>query len=97
MLDLDFQNENLIARDRIGTIIAVVPDLICIAAAETAEPVTTEVLRYGLRVEVLGIPAPDLHKTPEALAAVGPAAFGYEAVPYRPLPGRFAEGLTRAV
>jgi len=59
-LTIDFQNENLIARqqgsDGGERILAVVPDLICIVDSETAAPVTTEVLRYGLRVTVLGIP-----------------------------------------
>jgi len=92
-LTIDFQNENLIARqtddDVAGErILAVVPDLICIVDSETAAPVTTEVLRYGLRVIVLGIPAPPLLRTPEALAVVGPGAFGYE-VPYTPLRGTY--------
>jgi DUF917 family protein len=90
-LTIDFQNENLIARqtsdDGTGEqILAVVPDLICIVDSETAAPVTTEVLRYGLRVTVLGIPAPPLLRTPEALAVVGPGAFGYD-VAYLPLGG----------
>nr|WP_286207252.1 DUF917 domain-containing protein [Thermomicrobium sp. CFH 73360] len=85
-LQIDFQNENLIAR-RDGQVIAAVPDLICLVDQETAEPVTTEVVRYGLRVAVLGIPAPALLRTPEALAVVGPAAFGYVDVEYQPLPG----------
>jgi DUF917 family protein len=84
---IDFQNENLIAR-RDDTVAAVVPDLICIVDAATAAPVTTEVIRYGLRVAVLGIPAPALLKTPAALAVVGPRAFGYD-VEYVPLPGHF--------
>ena len=87
---IDFQNENLIAR-RDDTVAAVVPDLICIVDAVTAAPVTTEVLRYGLRVAVLGIPAPALLKTPAALAVVGPRAFGYD-VEYVPLPGRYGTG-----
>lgn len=87
-MEIDFQNENLIAR-RDGTVVAVVPDLICLVDLETAEPVTTEVLRYGLRVAVLGIPAPAMLRTPEALAVVGPAAFGYTDVAYRPLPGTY--------
>ncbi|HEX5505371.1 MAG TPA: DUF917 domain-containing protein [Thermomicrobiales bacterium] len=82
-LAIDFQNENLIAR-RDGGVVAVVPDLICLVDAATAAPVTTEVVRYGLRVAVLGIPAPPLLKTPEALAVVGPRAFGYD-VEYRGL------------
>jgi DUF917 family protein len=39
---------------------------------------------------VLGIPAPRLLKTPDALAVIGPAAFGYTDVEYTPLPGRYA-------
>lgn len=91
-LTIDFQNENLIARTSEGDILAVVPDLICIVDADTAEPITTELLRYGLRVSVLGIPAPVELKTPHALKTIGPAAFGYPTVPFFPLPGVFAEG-----
>jgi DUF917 family protein len=84
---VDFQNENLIATDETGEVLCSVPDLICVVEAETAEPISTETLRYGLRVAVLGIPAPRLIATPEALEVVGPAAFGYPDVTYRPLPG----------
>jgi DUF917 family protein len=84
---IDFQNENLIVRAD-ERVVAVVPDLITLVDLTTAEPVTTEVVRYGLRVAVLGIPAPALLKTPAALAVVGPRAFGYE-VDYTPLPGRY--------
>lgn len=87
-LSIDFQNENLIAR-RDGEVIAVVPDLICIVDAVTGGPITTEVVRYGLRVAVIGIPAPRVLKTPEALAVIGPAAFGYADVAYQPLPGSY--------
>jgi DUF917 family protein len=90
-LAIDFQNENLIARTADGTVLAVVPDLICLVDADTAEPITTELLRYGLRVVVLGIPAPEPLKTPEALAVIGPAAFGYSEVTYAPMPGRFGQ------
>ena len=95
-LTIDFQNENLIARrhdgpDAPAQVIAVVPDLICIVDSETAAPVTTEVLRYGLRVTVLGIPAPPLLRTPTALAVVGPRAFGYD-VEYATLPGQYGRG-----
>jgi DUF917 family protein len=38
---------------------------------------------------VVGIPAPELLKTPEALAVVGPGAFGYPEVEYTPLAGVF--------
>jgi DUF917 family protein len=78
-----FQNENLIARQG-DEVLAVVPDLICIVDSDTGDPVTTELLRYGLRVTVLGIPAPAQLTTPLALCFVGPQAFGYD-VPYQRL------------
>jgi uncharacterized protein len=90
-MTIDFQNENLIARCD-GEVVAIVPDLICIVERDSAAPVTTEVLRYGLRVAVLGIPAPLILKTPIALAAVGPAAFGYDE-PYRELAGTYGGDL----
>lgn len=74
---IDFQNENLIAR-REGEIICTVPDLICAVASDTGEPITTELMRYGLRITILGFPAPELWRTPEGLATAGPRAFGYE-------------------
>ena len=74
-LEIAFQNENLTAHLG-GVLIAIVPDLICVVDAETAEPITTEGLRYGQRVRVLGISTPALMRTPEALAAFGPRAFG---------------------
>lgn len=76
-LEIQFQNENLIAR-RGEEILAIVPDLICVLDAETAEPITTEGLRYGQRVRVLGISTPEMMRTPEALAAFGPGAFGLD-------------------
>ena len=82
-MSIEFQNENLIAR-RDGDIVCTVPDLICAVATESGEPITTEVMRYGLRVTVLGFPAPDLWTTPAGLAVVGPRAFGYE-LDYSPL------------
>jgi len=76
-LAIEFQNENLIVR-RDGQVVCTVPDLICVVDSETGEPVTTELLRYGLRVTVLGLPAPDLWTTPEGLAVAGPRVFGYD-------------------
>jgi DUF917 family protein len=84
-LDIDFQNEYLIAY-RNGEVVATVPDMICIVTDETGEPVTTEVLHYGTRVAVLAVPGAAELKTPAALRVVGPAAFGYD-VPFTRLPG----------
>ncbi|TDD47887.1 DUF917 domain-containing protein [Saccharopolyspora elongata] len=74
-LELEFQNENLVALVD-GEVRCVVPDLVCVLESEQAEPITTETLRYGQRVTVIGISTPDLMRTPEALAVFGPAAFG---------------------
>jgi len=82
-LEVDFQNENLVARVD-GRTVCTVPDLICIVDTERGDPITTEMLRYGFRVSVLGLPAPDLLKTARALEFVGPRAFGYD-LDYDPL------------
>ena len=51
-----FQNENLIA-EKDGQVIAMTPDLICMVDLETLTPVTTESLKYGKRVQVMGLKA----------------------------------------
>lgn len=76
-LEIEFQNENLIARTR-DRVLAVVPDLICILDADTAEPITTEELRYGQRVNVMVVAVPEIMRTPAALAVWGPRHFGYD-------------------
>lgn len=82
-LELDFQNENLVARLD-GELVATVPDLICVLDADTGEPITTEALRYGFRVSVIGLPCDARWRTDEGLALVGPRYFGYD-VDYSPL------------
>lgn len=80
---IDLQNEFLICRIE-DEPVAIVPDLITLVDSERGTPITTEVVRYGLRVTVLGIPAPSQLTTPQALQYVGPQAFGYD-IPYTPL------------
>ena len=76
-MEIDFQNEYLSAR--IGDkFLATTPDLICILDRETAEPITTEGLRYGQRVKVVGVGVPQVMRTPEALAVWGPRIFNIE-------------------
>ncbi|MGH7921500.1 MAG: DUF917 domain-containing protein [Candidatus Dormibacteraceae bacterium] len=81
-LRLRFQNEHLIA-ERDGEVMACVPDLIAVLEAETAEPITTEGLRYGQRVQVVAITPPEIMRTEEALGVWGPRAFGLDCS-YRP-------------
>ncbi|WP_353940808.1 DUF917 domain-containing protein [Streptomyces sp. HUAS MG91] len=84
-LELDFQNEHLLAT-RDGATVATTPDLICVLDSETGEPVTTEGLRYGLRVSVLAAPCDPRWTSPGGLALAGPRYFGYE-VDYLPFGG----------
>lgn len=78
------QNENLVLWVD-GVPVIMVPDLIINLDLDTGEPITTEVLRYGQRLAVIGLPAHDLLKTPEAMAVVGPASFGYPDLTFTPL------------
>ena len=78
-----FQNEYLIARCN-NQLLAIVPDLICVVDSETAEPITTEMLRYGQRVKIMGVSVPPIMRTPEALAVFGPHAFGLDE-PFQPI------------
>lgn len=83
MLEVDFQNENLVARAD-GQVVATVPDLITFLDAEIGTPITTEGLKYGHRVVALGIPTPEIMRTPQALEVWGPRYFGYD-LDYRAL------------
>jgi DUF917 family protein len=77
-LTLRFQNEFLLA-SRGGQVLVSTPDLIVLLDLESGEPVTGELLRYGLRVAVLGIPCVSQWRSAAGLALVGPHYFGYEA------------------
>jgi len=77
LFELDFQNENLVGcRD--GKPVALTPDLITILDKEKGFPITTENLKYGQRVTVLGIPCDPFWRTPAGLAQVGPQYFKYD-------------------
>ena len=75
-MEIIFQNEYLVARckDRIK---AMVPDLICVLDSRTAQPIATEMIRYGQQVKVMAVSVPEILRTPEALAVFGPRAFGF--------------------
>jgi uncharacterized protein len=72
---IQFQNEFLSVTQG-NRELAMVPDLISIVDSETAEPIPAESLRYGQRVTVIGVSAPPIMRTPEALAVFGPRCFG---------------------
>lgn len=86
VLTIDFQNENLVARFDDGQVLASVPDLITLVEQDSAEPLSTETVKYGYRVSVLVLPAPEPLTTPKALQHIGPKAFGYEFANYEHTP-----------
>jgi hypothetical protein len=55
-----------------------VPDIIAILDRETAEPITTDGLRYGQRVKVMAISAAPIMRSAAALAVFGPRAFAID-------------------
>ena len=77
LLTIDFRNENVVAR-RGDQVVALVPDLITVLDLESCAAITTEALRFGQRVRVVGISTPEIMRTPEALEVWGPQAFGVD-------------------
>lgn len=87
-LRIAFQNEFLIAQSD-DEVIATTPDLITMLDAETGDPITTEELRYGFRVAVLGIPCDPRWRSEIGIETVGPRYFGYD-IDYVPVEDRIA-------
>jgi DUF917 family protein len=88
-MTVSFQNENLVAV-RADEVVASVPDLITIIDSDSGEAITTERLRYGFRVVVLGMPCDEKWRTPAGVALGGPRRFRYD-FDYVPIE-RLAEG-----
>ena len=57
---------------RAGEIMGTVPDLICMVDTETFVPVTTEALKYGKRVLVVGLKCYEMWRTEAGLELVCP-------------------------
>ncbi len=85
-LRIAFQNEFLIAQTD-TRVVATTPDLITVLDAETGEPITTEELRYGFRVAVIGIPCDPRWRSDIGIETVGPRYFGYD-IEYMPVEER---------
>jgi len=77
LIRLELQNENLVALDR-GRVLASVPDLITVLDSETADAISTEVLRYGQRVTAIAFACDPVWRTERGIAVAGPRAFGYD-------------------
>ena len=87
--EIAFKNEYLILHVD-GEARLTVPDLITCLETQSGTPITTEVVRPGLRTSVIGLRSTPLYRTEEALRVVGPRAFGYE-LPFVPLQEAVAE------
>lgn len=82
-MSVHFQNENLIAT-RDGEVVAMTPDLVIMVDLDTLEPATTESLKYGKRVRVIGMPSDARWRTEKGIETVGPRYFGYD-VDFKPV------------
>lgn len=94
ILKIPFKNENILAthtnEDGTDTVLASVPDLICVLDTGSGRSLGVPEFKYGYKVTVLGITcSPRWTETAEGLAIGGPKAFGYD-VEYKPL-GVYAE------
>lgn len=78
-----FQNEYLVAK-RNDKIVATTPDILMLLEQETGTPITSESIQYGLRANLIALPAPPIWTTSSGLELVGPRHFGYE-VDYQPI------------
>ncbi len=87
---VEFQNENLVACVD-GEIVGTVPDLICLVDTETFTPITTDALKYGKRVFVVGLKCFEMWRTTKGLELVGPRYFGCD-TDYIPIEKRVKGG-----
>lgn len=78
-LIIAFQYAFLIASSG-NEILAAAPDLISLLEVDTGEPITTDRLRSGQGVAVIGIPGDERWRSSAGVAVAGPA-YGCYAVP----------------
>lgn len=94
MISIRSQNEHLLA-EMAGVVVASTPDLIIVLDSVSGDPITTEGLRFGVRVTVLTSPCDPRYRTEAGLKLVGPRAFGYD-VDYVPCEARGEHGVAVA-
>ncbi|RDW59966.1 hypothetical protein BP6252_13053 [Coleophoma cylindrospora] len=89
-LKIPFKNENILAvkedSNGLETVLASVPDLICVIDTQNGEAIGTPEYRYGLLVTVLGIVASEKWtSTTRGLEIGGPKGFGMDDIEYKSL------------
>ncbi len=75
---LEFQNEFLMLRNGEGEVLATTPDLICALDADSGNPVTTEQLRFGLAINLIGLKADPIWRSEAGIELAGPRYFKYD-------------------
>lgn len=80
---MQFQNENLVMQVD-GKYVCTTPDLITALDTETGMPITTEGLKYGNRVSIIGLPCDAKWRTAKGIETVGPRYFKYD-IDYIPI------------
>lgn len=78
-----YKNEHIISWFD-GKIDITAPDLICVLDSANGEPITNPNCQVGMKVSVIGYPAPDLWRTEAGIEVFGPKHFGYD-VKYVPI------------
>ncbi len=76
-VEIIYQNEYLVAKVQ-DSILASTPDIITLLESDSGTPITSESLKYGLRVHLIALPAPKIWTTTEGLQCVGPHYFGFD-------------------
>lgn len=74
-IEIRFQSEYLLARQG-ERLLATVPDLICVLAADSGLPLLIDELEQQMKVWVIAIPCPIILRHPKMLDFVGPWNFG---------------------
>ena len=72
-----YQNEYLLASQG-DKILATTPDILMLLEQGTGVPVTSDALRYGLRVDLIAFNPPEIWTSERGLELVGPRYFGYQ-------------------
>lgn len=84
-----FKNEHMISwRD--GQVDVTVPDLIIVYNEDTGEPNLNPYFSDGMKVTVIGLPAPAEWRTPRGLQTFGPAYIGVD-IDYVPIEQKYKE------
>lgn len=76
-IEIIYQNEYLLAKEE-DEVMAATPDILAIIETTSGMPITSDQLKYGLKVDLLMIPSPAIWKTEEGFKLVGPEYFGYK-------------------